>query len=95
MVDIKFKLKKSLEETFKILEISKKDPKYVLKSFTNKINLGIDPKLFTNFYLKKNITPYCNIIPVKENLVDKIIQKKINYVSKPFYTLSKKISGRK
>ena len=94
-VDGRYKIQAEKESgrNFKILEVSKKDPKYVLKSFTNKINLGIDPKLFTNFYLKKNIAPYCNIIPVKENLVDKIIQKKINYVSKPFYTLSKKISG--
>ena len=94
-VDGRYKIQAEKESgrNFDILEISKKDPKYILKSFTNKINLGIDPKLFTNFYLKKNIAPYCNIIPIRENLVDKIIQKKINYVSKPFYTLNKKISG--
>ena len=52
------------------------------------INLGIDPKLFTNFYLKKNIAPYCNIIPVKENLVDKIIQKKIKGFDIPIIVIT-------
>jgi len=80
-------------KNFHIMEIPKFIPKNILKKNKKKISLGFDPKLFTNFTLKKNFGIEFNLIPINENLVDKIYKKKTSKAIKLFYNLSEKISG--
>ena len=61
---------------FKIIEVSKFLAKCILKNTKKKLLLGFDPQLFTNFTLKKNFGIGFNLIPINENLVDKIYKKK-------------------
>ena len=80
-------------KNFHIMEIQKFIPKNILKKNKKKISLGFDPQLFTNFTLKKNFGIEFNLIPINENLVDKIYKKKTSKAIKLFYNLSEKISG--
>jgi len=78
---------------FKIIEIPKFSPEDVLKNFNKNLSLGFDPQIFTNASLKKRFNNFCNLYPIKENLIDKIYKTKDRNVTKSFYSLSDKVSG--
>ena len=81
-------------ETFKVITIPNKLPSDILKN--KKLSIGFDPKLHTepmlmHFFKKTN----CKLIPLANNLIDKIwIKKNINKYNK-FYKLKDKDSGEK
>jgi len=56
------------------------------------LKLGIDPRLFTTYLLRKTISKYNKIVLIKENLIDNIIKTK-KIISKPFYSLNDKFIG--
>ena len=72
---------------FDIIEIHKKLPNTIIKNF----NLGYDPRLFTSQNLK-NYFSNNKLIPINDNLIDKIFRHK-EKKTKPFYSLKKKIIG--
>jgi len=80
-------------KNFKIMTMPKKLPSDILKN--KKLNIGFDPKLHTEgminrFFKKSN----CKLIPLNENLVDKIwVKRKISKTSK-FYKLRNRDSGQ-
>jgi len=61
------------------------------KLFKN-LTLGIDPKLFTSFQIKRFFKKYNNIKEIETNLID-LIYNKYSFKSKPFYSLQKNIAG--
>ena len=78
---------KESAKNFSIIEIHKKLPNTIIKNY----NLGYDPRLFTS----KNIKNYFsnnNLIPINNNLIDQIFRFK-EKITKPFYSLKKKIVG--
>ena len=42
------------------------------------LKLGIDPRLFTSYLLRKTISKYNKIVLIKENLIDSILKTKKN-----------------
>ncbi len=96
-VDGRYTLQASIEcgRNFKIFEVPKIKPFDVLKKRENKLTLGFDPKLFTELSLKSNFRDSCNLIPIKNNLIDEIFNLKNNYKIKEFYPLSKSVAGEK
>ena len=56
------------------------------------LKLGIDPRLFTSYLLRKTISKYNKIVLIKENLIDSILKTK-KIASKPFYSLNNKFIG--
>ena len=74
-------------KNFNIIEIHKKLPHIIF----NNLNLGYDPKIFTlknvNDYFRNN-----NLIPINDNLIDQIFKFR-EKITKPFYSLNKKITG--
>jgi Xaa-Pro aminopeptidase len=78
---------KESSKNFDIIEIHKKRPNAIIKNLT----IGYDPKIFTS----KNLENYFsnnNLIPINKNLIDQIFKFK-EKVTKPFYSLEKKIVG--
>ena len=73
---------------FKIFDITSNPPFKVLK---NK-KLGLDPKIFTKKTLDLLFSKKIKIREIEENLVDKIIRKKVKKNSE-FFSLPKKIAG--
>ena len=73
---------------FKILESHNYLPKDIIK----KMKLGFDPSLFTKKNLNLNFGNSLKLIPIKDNLIDKIYQKK-NPKRKLFYSLNTKSVG--
>ena len=79
---------KESAKNFDIVEIHKRSPNTIIKN----CNLGYDPKLFTS----KNLINYFshnNLISINENLIDQIFKFK-EKTTKPFYSLSQKITGQ-
>ena len=74
-------------KSFNIIEIHKKLPHKVIKN----CNLGYDPNLFTNKTLKKYFA-HNNLVSIGQNLIDEISIFK-EKITKPFYSLEKKITG--
>ena len=74
-------------KNFDIIEIHKKLPHKVIKNY----NLGYDPSLFTNKTLKKYFAQN-NLVSIGQNLIDEISIFK-EKITKPFYSLEKKIVG--
>ena len=93
-VDGRYTLQAKIQsgKEFKIITIPNKLPADILKN--KKISIGFDPKLHTelmnaNLFKKSN----CKLIPLNENLINKIrIKKNFNKPNK-FYKLSDKDSG--
>jgi Xaa-Pro aminopeptidase len=56
------------------------------------LTLGIDPKLFTNYQIKKYFLKNNKIKPINKNLVDEIKKQK-NNLDVPFFSLNKNIVG--
>ena len=96
-VDGRYTLQASIEcgKNFKIFEVPKIRPFDILKKTQDKLNLGFDPKLFTEIGLKSNFRDSCNLIPVNTNLIDKIFGLKNNYTTKEFYCLDEIFAGEK
>tara|TARA_B110000196_G_scaffold315441_1_gene325066 strand:+ start:6563 stop:8272 length:1710 start_codon:yes stop_codon:yes gene_type:complete len=78
---------------FKIIEIPKFSPKKILNNFKKKLSLGFDPQLFTNLTLKKKFYDVCNLIPINENLIDKIFKEKEKKKIRLFYNINEKNTG--
>ena len=74
-------------KSFNIIEVHKKLPHKVIKNY----NLGYDPILFTNKTLKKYFA-HNNLVSIGQNLIDEISIFK-EKITKPFYSLEKKIVG--
>tara|TARA_B100001540_G_C15804201_1_gene641284 strand:- start:118 stop:1866 length:1749 start_codon:yes stop_codon:yes gene_type:complete len=86
--------KKQAGTKFKIIQIPNSSPKEELKKFKKKMNLGFDPKLFTNISLARNFGDSANLLPISVNLIDKIgISKIKEFKNNYFYTLPEKIVG--
>jgi Xaa-Pro aminopeptidase len=96
-VDGRYTLQANIEcgKNFKIFEIPKIRPFDVFKKRKNKLTLGFDPKLFTEFSLKSNFRDTCNLIPINNNLIDEIFNLKNNYKVKEFYCLNEIVAGEK
>ncbi len=94
-VDGRYTLQASIEcgRNFKIFEVPKVRPFNVLKKRENKLKLGFDPKLFTEISLKSNFRDSCSLVPIKNNLIDKIFNLKNNCKIKEFYSLNKIVAG--
>ncbi len=78
---------------FKIMEVPKYSTKHILKKTKNKLSLGFDPQLFTNLSLKRKFAKNFNLLPITENLIDKIYKDKSKKTISSFYNLDNKISG--
>ncbi len=74
-------------QNFKIIEIHKKLPHTIIKD----CKLGFDPLLFTSDKLKRYFTNNITLIPIDENLIDKIYKNKIKK-TRPFFSLPKNIT---
>ena len=75
-------------KNFKIIEIHKKLPHMIIKN----CRLGFDPLLFTSNKLKHYFSNNITLIPIDENLIDKIYKNKTKKTN-PFFSLSKNITG--
>ena len=80
---------------FKILEVPKFSTTKILKRIKKKLSLGFDPQLFTNLSLKKKFDKNFNLLPITENLIDKIYKDKSKKTISAFYNLDNKISGER
>jgi len=93
-VDGRYTLQAKIQsgKIFKIMTIPKNLPSNILKN--RKFSIGFDPKLHTepmieHFFKKSS----CNLIPLKENLINKIWIRKNTNKSNKFYKLNDKESG--
>lgn len=86
--------KKEIYKDFKICEIPKIKPYYILKNLNKEITLGFDPKLFTSNTLKNIISnSLIKIKPINNNLIDTIWKNKTKVNNNKFYILEKKYHG--
>ena len=86
--------KKEIYKDFKICEIPKIKPYYILKNLNKEITLGFDPKLFTSNMLKNIISnSLIKIKPINNNLIDTIWKNKTKVNNNKFYILEKKYHG--
>ena len=89
-----FQAKQQSGKKFKVITIPNKFPRDEIK-INKKIILGFDPKLHTEkqlsfLFKNKNI----RLKSIEQNLVDMVWSKKPNELSKPFYSISTKDSGK-
>jgi len=80
---------------FKIIEVPKFSTNHILKKTKKKLSLGFDPQLFTNLSLKRKFDKNFNLLPITENLIDKIYKDKSKKTISSFYNLDNKISGER
>ncbi len=73
---------------FKIINYNKIINCNLFKNFV----IGLDPKLFTSSQIQRFFLKYNKIKIINSNLIDEISKKK-TLISKPFYSLDKKIVG--
>jgi Xaa-Pro aminopeptidase len=86
--------KKEIHKDFKVCEIPKIKPHYILKNLNKEITLGFDPKLFTSNTLKNIISnSLIKIKPINNNLIDAIWKNKIKVNNNKFYILEEKYHG--
>jgi len=86
--------KKEIYKDFKICEIPKIKPHYILKNLNKEITLGFDPKLFTSNTLKNIISnSLIKIKPINNNLIDAIWKNKTKVNNNKFYILEEKYHG--
>ena len=96
-VDGRYTIQANIESgrIFKIIEIHKKKPKYILNKVKKVLKLGLDPKIFNETSLLNNFkSSKIKLIQIKKNLIDLIWKNKpkINY--KKFYILNSKNVGQ-
>lgn len=88
--------KKEICKDFKICEIPKIKPYYILKNLNKEITLGFDPKLFTSNTLKNIISnSLIKIKPINNNLIDTIWKNKTKVNNNKFYILEEKYHGER
>ena len=89
-VDGRYTIQAKIEsgKDFKIIDYLK----IINTNIFKKLNLGIDPSLFTSKQIKKFFAKNNKITSIKENLIDSIFKAK-NKKELPFYSISKKIVG--
>ena len=94
-VDGRYTIQAKIESgnEFKIIEVPKFFPKDILFNHKKKLTLGYDPQLFTKFSIEKNFGNYFKLLPVFDNLVDKIYKNIDKKKVSPFYNLSKEVTG--
>ena len=86
--------KKEIYKDFKICEIPKIKPNYILKNLNKEITLGFDPKLFTSNTLKNIISnSLVKIKPINNNLIDAVWKNKTKVNNNKFYILEEKYHG--
>lgn len=86
--------KKEICKDFKICEIPKIKPYYILKNLNKEITLGFDPKLFTSNTLSNIISnSLIKIKPINNNLIDTIWKNKTKVNNNKFYILEEKYHG--
>jgi len=86
--------KKEIHKDFKICEIPKIKPHYILKNLNKEITLGFDPKLFTSNTLKNIISnSLVKIKPINNNLIDAVWKNKTKVNNNKFYILEEKYHG--
>ena len=78
---------------FQIHQIPFVTPETILSKKRKTLSLGFDPKLFTSRSLNRIIGKQHKLLPIHENLVDKISIDKKNKNTNYFYVLSKKVAG--
>ena len=84
--------KKQSGKKFKIKEIPYIWPKNILNKLIKKLNIGFNPKLFTNISLDKYFENSCNLISINEDIFKK--GKKDNFsINNNFFLLNKDIVG--
>ena len=93
-VDGRYTLQAKIQSknNFKVVTLHKQLPSDILKK--NIFTIGYDPKLHTkkNLYFFFNNTK-CKLIPISQNLIDKISIKKQTKDNKKFFILPKKAVG--
>ena len=94
-VDGRYSLQAKIQsgKFFEIITIPNKLPHDVLGK--KKLKIGFDPKLHTSKNLKIFFNrTNCNLIPINQNLIDKLWIRKENNNYKKFYSLPKKAVGQ-
>lgn len=87
--------KKESNKSFKIVEIHKKKPSKILSKINETVKIGFDPKLFSEANLIKNFkTKNTNLIPIEQNLIDKMWSNRPLKKIKRFFILSSKQTGK-
>ena len=87
--------KKESGKNFKIIEIHKSKPSKILSKIIIKIKIGFDPKLFSEANLIKNFkTRNTSLIPIEQNLIDKIWSNRPKTKIKKFFLLNSKHTGK-
>ena len=86
---------KETNSGFKIIEIHKTKPYEILRKIKQKLNIGFDPKLYSettliNYFKTKNVS----LVTVKKNLIDKIWLNKPKSKPKKFFILKTKNVGK-
>ena len=93
-VDGRYTLQAKIQsgKNFKIITIPKKFPSEVLKG--KKLSIGFDPKLHTELMINRLFDKSnCKLVPLYENLINKIWANKNNNKNNKFYKLSNKDVG--
>ena len=93
-VDGRYTLQAKIQsgKKFKIITIPQKFPSNILKN--KKLTIGFDPKLYTELMIKRLFNKSnCSLMPLNENLIDKIWKRKKVNNFKKFYKLNDKDSG--
>ena len=86
--------KKEIHKDFKICEVPKIKPHYIIKNLNKRITLGFDPKLFTSNTLKNIISnSSIKLKPINNNLIDAIWKNKTKVNNNKFYILEEKYHG--
>ena len=95
LVDGRYTIQAELESgsEFKIFEIPKFSYENIFLQNKKKIRLGYDPELFTSHYIKKKLSHLFELLPIKENLIDKIYKTQNKKKVFSFYNLKKNITG--
>jgi len=78
---------------FKVITIPNKLPEDILKN--KKLKIGFDPKLHTEINLHQLFNKTnCQMVPIKQNLVDKIWKRRLNNRSNKFFKLHDRDVGQ-
>ena len=87
--------KKESDKNFKIIEIHRNKPSKILLKIHKKLKIGFDPKLFSEANLISNFkTKNTSLIPIKQNLIDKIWLNRPKVTIKEFFVLNSKYTGK-
>ncbi len=94
-VDGRYTLQAKIQsgKKFKVITIPKKFPYNIFKK--KELKIGFDPKLHTNHNLKTIFRKsFCKLVPINQNLIDKIWLKKNSFRANKFYVLPSQAVGQ-